>query len=109
LRVIECSLPPDGTELPEDFHTEFVGMFTDAEWDPDTPGMHRTTTIDTGTVLDGSIILELDDAVKTQLDPGDWYVQNGTRHAWRNPFDKPCRLAIFLWGAEGLAGQTRVE
>jgi hypothetical protein len=26
-------------------------------------------------------------------------VQNGTRHAWRNPFDEPCTIAVTLVGA----------
>ena len=26
-------------------------------------------------------------------------VQNGTRHAWRNPFDEPCVLVVVLVGA----------
>jgi hypothetical protein len=26
-------------------------------------------------------------------------VQNGTRHRWRNPGDKPARLALFICGA----------
>ena len=60
--------------------------------------MHTTVSIDIGLVLEGSVVLELDVGAKRQLDPGDWYVQNGTRHAWRNPYDVPCRVAIFMLG-----------
>ena len=31
--------------------------------------------------------------------PGDTVVQNGTRHRWRNPFDEPCVMALFMVGA----------
>jgi hypothetical protein len=102
LRAIVLEIVPDSARVeisPDD--DEWVGLFTDAEWDPDNPGMHRTNSIDIGLVLDGSLILELDDGAKTELNPGDWFVQNGTRHAWHNPHEQPCRLAIFLWGAEG--------
>jgi hypothetical protein len=27
-------------------------------------------------------------------------VQNGARHAWRNPFSEPCRMGVVLIGAE---------
>jgi hypothetical protein len=32
---------------------------------------------------------------------GDCVVQNGTRHAWRNTGDRPCRMAVVLVGAGG--------
>ena len=31
--------------------------------------------------------------------PGDTVIQNGTRHAWRNPYDEPCRMVVVLVGA----------
>jgi hypothetical protein len=67
--------------------------------EPDAPGMHTTDTIDFEVVLDGEVWLELDNGVEAHLKPGDTVVQNGTRHAWRNHGDKPCRLAVFLIGA----------
>jgi len=51
-------------------------------------------------VLDGTVILELDDGAEVTLRPGDTVVQNGTRHRWRNPGDVPARLALFVVGAE---------
>ena len=33
------------------------------------------------------------------LEPGDTVVQNGTRHAWRNPFDEPATFVVVLVGA----------
>jgi hypothetical protein len=46
------------------------------------------------------VVLELDDGVTVELGPGDTVVQNGTRHAWRNPFSEPCRMVVVLIGAE---------
>ena len=51
-------------------------------------------------VLEGTVILELDDGAEVTLHQGDTVVQNGTRHRWRNPGDVPARLALFVCGAE---------
>ena len=32
------------------------------------------------------------------MGPGDTVIQNGTRHAWRNPFDEPCVMVVVLIG-----------
>jgi hypothetical protein len=64
------------------------------------PGMHTTDTIDFEVVLDGTVVLELDDGAEVTLNTGDTVVQNGTRHRWKNPGDKPARLAVFICGAE---------
>ena len=61
--------------------------------EPDNPGMHTTVTIDFEYVLSGRVVVELDDGATVELGPGDTVVQNGTRHAWRNPFHPP-RLLI---------------
>ncbi|KWX59429.1 cupin domain-containing protein [Mycobacterium sp. NAZ190054] len=70
-----------------------------AYMDPDDPGMHATDTIDFEVVLEGTVILELDDGAEVTLNPGDTVVQNGTRHRWRNPGDTPARMALFICGA----------
>ena len=67
--------------------------------DPSDPGMHATDTIDFEVVLEGTVVLELDDGAEVTLHPGDTVVQNGTRHRWRNPGDKPARMAVFICGA----------
>jgi len=67
--------------------------------EPDAPGMHTTATIDYEYVVSGRVVLELDDGVTVELGPGDTVVQNGTRHAWRNPFDEPCTFVVVLVGA----------
>jgi quercetin dioxygenase-like cupin family protein len=65
----------------------------------DDAGMHTTDTIDFEVVLEGTVILELDDGAEVTLNPGDTVVQNGTRHRWKNPGDTPARLALFVCGA----------
>ncbi|MGX9788631.1 cupin domain-containing protein [Mycobacterium sp. MMS18-G62] len=67
--------------------------------DPSDPGMHTTDTIDFEVVLEGTVVLELDDGAKVTLHPGDTVVQNGTRHRWTNPGDTPAKLALFICGA----------
>ena len=57
--------------------------------DPSDPGMHATDTIDFEVVLEGTIVLELDDGAEVTLHAGDTVVQNGTRHRWKNPGDHP--------------------
>ena len=61
--------------------------------------MHTTATVDYEVVLSGRVVLELDDGETRELKAGDTVIQNGTRHAWRNPFDEPCLLAVVLVGA----------
>ena len=71
-----------------------------AHLEPDHPGMHTTATIDYEFVVSGRVVLELDDGASLELGPGDTVIQNGTRHAWRNPFDEPCVLVVVLVGAQ---------
>jgi quercetin dioxygenase-like cupin family protein len=105
-RVGTFTVPPDSTPPPEgidveaalaDFQAQLPGLMSHME--PDSPGMHTTTTIDVEYVISGRIALELDDGKTVELGPGDTVVQNGTRHAWRNPFDEPATLLVVLIGA----------
>jgi mannose-6-phosphate isomerase-like protein (cupin superfamily) len=50
--------------------------------DPAAPGMHATDTLDLMVVLEGSVVMGLDDGERT-LGAGDYVVQRGTRHRWR--------------------------
>jgi mannose-6-phosphate isomerase-like protein (cupin superfamily) len=67
--------------------------------EPANPGMHTTATVDFEYVISGRCVLELDDGATVELAPGDTVVQNGTRHAWRNPFSEPCVMLVVLVGA----------
>jgi mannose-6-phosphate isomerase-like protein (cupin superfamily) len=92
---------PEGVTLEainEEAEAKLPGMVEHME--PDSPGMHTTDTIDFEYVISGRVVLELDDGVTVELGPGDTVVQNGTRHAWRNPFSEPCRMVVVLIGAE---------
>ncbi len=61
--------------------------------------MHRTETVDYGIVLEGEIVLILDDSEVT-LRAGDVVIQRGTDHAWANRTDRVTRVAFILIGAE---------
>jgi mannose-6-phosphate isomerase-like protein (cupin superfamily) len=60
-------------------------------------GFHKTDTIDYVFVLDGDIVLQLDDGEEL-LHAGDCVVQRRTNHAWRNRGDKPVRLLTVMMG-----------
>lgn len=100
------SLPPDSDEPPADLdvaaaiadmNEAMPGMM--GYMDRADPGMHTTDTIDFEIVLEGTVVLELDDGAKVTLQPGDSVVQNGTRHRWSNPGTTLARLAVFMVGA----------
>ena len=70
--------------------------------------MHRTRTLDYVVVIEGELVLILDDSEVT-LKPGDVVVQRGTDHAWENRSDTsrprgilPHRCAF----QRGTVGQT---
>jgi mannose-6-phosphate isomerase-like protein (cupin superfamily) len=101
---------PDSTSAPEAVDMEAAAADVEAKlpgllryMDPSDPGMHTTDTIDFEVVLEGTIVLELDDGAEVTLHPGDTVVQNGTRHRWKNPGDTPARLALFICGASHAA------
>jgi mannose-6-phosphate isomerase-like protein (cupin superfamily) len=56
--------------------------------------MHRTRTLDYVVVIEGELVLILDDREVT-LKAGDVVVQRGTDHAWENRSDTPARAAFF--------------
>ena len=105
-RVGLFSVPPDSTVLSPDLDVgaalaemeeHLPGMAQHME--PDNPGMHTTATVDFEYIVSGRCLLELDDGQTRELSAGDTVVQNGTRHAWRNPFGEPCVIVVALFGA----------
>jgi len=66
--------------------------------DPEIPGMHATPSVDYVIVLQGSVSLELDNGLKTDLKVGDIVIQCGARHAWRNTGDHPVTMAVVIIG-----------
>ena len=100
------TFPPDSVMMTPEFNPALAGPEHGAAapgiaetFEMDNPGMHTTPTVDYACVIDGAIVLELDDGVTVQLKRGDTVVQHGARHAWRNPSDKPATLAFVLLGA----------
>jgi quercetin dioxygenase-like cupin family protein len=61
--------------------------------------MHRTKTLDYVVVIEGEVVLVLDDT-EVALNKGDVVVQRGTDHAWENRADKVARMAFFHIDAE---------
>ncbi len=57
--------------------------------------MHRTQTVDYGIVLDGEVVLVLEDS-ETVLRAGDVVVQRGTSHRWENRSGATARVAFIL-------------
>jgi hypothetical protein len=97
----DATPPPadlDPARVPEELEATFPGLLEHMELDH--PGMHTTQTVDIGVVLSGEIWLELDDGAEVHLTEGDFVVQNGTRHAWRNKTDQPTTMAFVLVGAD---------
>ncbi len=99
------TVAPDSVTMPEDLDMEAAFRELDEKLpglakylEPDNPGMHRTATIDYEYVVSGRCVLELDDGATRELGPGDTIVQNGTRHAWRNPYSEPCVMVVVLVG-----------
>jgi len=80
----------------------------DAGWvrvpgdDPARPGFHTTDTLDVEVVIDGEMILGLDDA-EHRLGPGDIVVQRGTDHRWRVPGPGPCTYAALMLRTDSAA------
>ena len=56
--------------------------------------MHRTKTLDYVVVIEGEVVLVLDDSEVT-LKQSDVVIQRGTDHAWENRSDKVARMAFF--------------
>jgi hypothetical protein len=57
--------------------------------------MHRTETIDYGIVLEGEVVLIMDEG-ETTVRAGDIVIQRGTNHGWANRSDSNCRIVFVL-------------
>jgi mannose-6-phosphate isomerase-like protein (cupin superfamily) len=61
--------------------------------------MHRTETIDYGIVLEGEIVLIMDEG-EAIVRAGDIVIQRGTNHGWANRSASNCRIAFILIDGE---------
>jgi mannose-6-phosphate isomerase-like protein (cupin superfamily) len=68
--------------------------FSICEFAPNSPArMHATDTIDYLVILRGKVTLVLEDG-EADLGPGDFVVDRGVVHGWRNPHAEPCIAAV---------------
>ncbi|KAJ9602214.1 hypothetical protein H2200_013334 [Cladophialophora chaetospira] len=58
--------------------------------------MHRTQSLDYGVVLEGEIIMELDDGSKSLMRKGDLAVQRATMHTWKNASETEWARMLFV-------------
>jgi quercetin dioxygenase-like cupin family protein len=84
LTALSVPPAPNGTKIR-------VNVFPPGAVSP----MHRTQSVDYGIVLDGEVVLVLDES-ETTLRPGDIVVQRGTNHRWENRTDGTARMAFIL-------------
>jgi mannose-6-phosphate isomerase-like protein (cupin superfamily) len=100
LTAVEASEPNerDFTIMPTAGHLlRLLDVYPVSAGGKRTP-MHRTQTLDYVVVIDGEIVLILEDSEVT-LEKGDVVVQRGTNHAWENRSDRVARAAFFHIGA----------
>jgi hypothetical protein len=107
LRVLLFCLPPDNLPVDwdptsdaalEEVARKFPGLLE--AFDPEHAGMHTSQTIDIAIVLEGSLVLELDDGATRSVDKGAVIIQNGTKHKWSNPTSERAWVLFVLVGAE---------
>jgi mannose-6-phosphate isomerase-like protein (cupin superfamily) len=96
---------PDVSGIRPDFHkpgSYVFGVFTIPPHSKEGggPGFHTTNSIDFSYVSSGEVWLELDDGKEVLLRTGDTYIQNGTRHAWRNKGSVVCTVVACMVGAK---------
>jgi mannose-6-phosphate isomerase-like protein (cupin superfamily) len=99
IRILDIP-PDDGTlaALPREAVRglfEAIGAGHALAEDPPRPLMHRTETVDYGIVLEGELVLILDDS-EAVVRAGDIVVQRGTSHAWANRSTSNARIAFVL-------------
>ena len=100
-RIRILDIPPDDgsvAALPREAVRalfEAIGAGHALAENPRHPLMHRTETVDYGIVLEGEIVLILDES-ETIVRAGDIIVQRGTSHAWANRSGSNARIAFVL-------------
>lgn len=93
-RTLRVPPEPRGTKIRiNEFHPGYLS--SEGLQSP----VHRTESVDYGIVLEGEIVLILDDSEVTAR-VGDIVVQRGTDHAWANRSESTCRVAFILVDGE---------
>lgn len=107
-RIRVLDIPPDGDHLdhvtPEEARAHFAEIgATEASSNSGAGSrhahMHRTETIDYGIVIEGEIVLILDES-ETTVRAGEIVIQRGTNHGWANRTDRNCRIVFILIDGE---------
>lgn len=103
-RIRILDIPPEGDGIrnmtPEEAQAHFAEIGAGHASNADRAGakhalMHRTQTIDYGIVLEGELVLIMDEG-ETVVRAGDIVVQRGTNHGWANRSDANCRIVFVL-------------
>jgi hypothetical protein len=68
-----------------------------ADFAPGSTGfMHRTQSVDFGIVLEGNVVLKLDDGSETDMTKGDVAIQRATMHQWDNRSQTEWARVLFV-------------
>lgn len=102
-RIRFVDIPPDTEEfiragasrMPDAFSEIGDVHASTVREDSPHPLMHRTESVDYGVVIEGEIVLVLDEG-EVRLTPGSVVVQRGTNHAWANRSGRTCRMLFVL-------------
>lgn len=103
-RIRVLDIPPEGDGIknmtPEEAEAHFAEIGAGHASNAAREGarhalMHRTETIDYGIVLEGELVLIMDEG-ETIVRAGDIVIQRGTNHGWANRSDKNCRICFIL-------------
>ena len=107
-RIRVLDIPPEGdgirTMTPEEAAAHFAEIGAGHASNAAKAGarhalMHRTETIDYGIVIEGELVLIMDEG-ETTCYPGDIVIQRGTNHGWANRSDRNCRIVFVLIDGE---------
>jgi hypothetical protein len=106
-RLLTVTMPPAEVFAAEGFDAAAAAA-EDAEvvpglaerLDPDEPGMHTTPTVDYVIVVEGEVVLVMEDGSEATVRAGDVVVQNATRHGWQNRTDSPATMLVVFVGVE---------
>ena len=103
-RIRVLDIPPDDPDLvhttPEQARAHFAEIGAGDASRHNGEGsrhahFHRTETVDYGIVLDGELVLIMDEG-ETICRAGDIIIQRGTNHGWANRSNRTCRIAFIL-------------
>lgn len=103
-RIRVLDIPPEGDGIrnmtPEEAAAHFAEVGAGSASNAAKAGakhalMHRTETIDYGIVIEGELVLIMDEG-ETTVRAGDIVIQRGTNHGWANRSDRNCRIAFIL-------------